>query len=387
MEYSDQVFSKNGFKELIANFRNPGEKLSNVNHLTSTICDTSVSLINFVDDSYQYTISKDGKWDVPKIPSGQSICRHTLENNELLVIYDTTADSRTRDLPYLEEQAVYFYAGVPIPNSQGSSFGTLCVIDDKSRGLTKSQEYALKTIADQLQFRIESFLYRKKYKRISKLLEQKNILFYEIHHRIKNNLADICGMLQIQQFESENRALREILSLVESRISAVAKLHEVLHESDELVHANLKKYVDRLLTTIVQTSPKKNFPATFRVNVDAIRLSIGQSFSLGLILNELISNTMRHAFNGRQDGDILIEIVEDQEGLIQVRYHDNGVGLDLSGDSLPDYGNLGFKLIDLLVKQLGGDISVNSREGTTFLLKFMNESKLSRDKDRDASLV
>lgn len=356
-------------------FEDDKQELSRINTLCSHFCGTTTSVISIMDDQFQYTLSSSGNWKFRRLPLDQSICRHTATSGAFFSIGNTLTDRRTRNLPYVADNSVRFYAGVPIKLDKGDVVGSLCVMHDEPKVITRQQKQALEILADQLKVRFNYLLLQRETDHLQDLLNSRDIQFYEIHHRIKNNLADICGMLQMEWFENPDPTVRRVLSRTESRIVAIMKLHEVLYESDELLQSNLKTYLEKLTHKIVNTTSPDDLSLDLQLDIDEIHMGITQSFSLGLILNEMISNSIRHAFESDDQASIHIEIHEDDQGDVQFSYSDNGKGIDLKGKKLADFGNMGMKLIDLLTQQLHGSISLNGEKGTTFLITFRNDQQ------------
>lgn len=354
-------------------FEDDNKELSRINTLCSHLCGTSTSLISIMDDRYHYTLSSTGNWKHRRLPLHQSICQYTTSSRSFLSIGNTLTDRRTRDLPYVADNSIRFYAGVPISVEGPGYAATLCVMDDEPRVITRQQKQALEILADQLEMRFNYLLLKQESNYLRDLLNSRDLQFYEIHHRIKNNLADICGMLQIEWFETSDPDVRKILTRTESRIVAIMKLHEVLYESDELLQSNLRTYLEKLTRTIVRTTAPDDLSLDLQLEIDEIHMGISQSFSLGLMLNEMISNSLRHAFERDDKASIRIEIREDDQGTVQFDYQDNGKGIDLQGKNLADFGNMGMRLIDLLTQQLQGSISVNGEKGTSFQVTFKND--------------
>lgn len=425
-----QADLRNHFHHLIDHFRNT-EELQRVTGFTRHSLQAAVALINFIDNEYQTTISSSGPWEHSRLPVSQSYCYHTLRRGEFIRV-----DPRSEPDPELiAVTAPYpFYAGVPITNPGGDPFATLCIMHHTPLDLSESQIMTLRLLAEKLRLRFETWVLQRHQEEIEHNLQKKETLFNEIHHRIKNNLGDIIGILQIQWFETEDPTVRSILSRVEARIIAVIKLHEILYESNELVKANLRLYVERLIQTIREITGREGSGIDFHLDVAEIRLDLNQAMSLGLIIHELVTNAIHHAFSGRQEGVISVTIRPEQkdQDLIQLRIEDNGQGmkvlrgredstvkepdgsgggagagadaggagadaggagagadrLDVDGGAgvsggVSEYSNMGLKLVELLTQQLNGNIEVQSgKEGTRFLLEFSRQNRPLPRKNR-----
>lgn len=207
-----------------------------------------------------------------------------------------------------------------------------------------------------------------------KLAEERKILLSEIHHRVKNNMAVISGMLQLQAFNTEDENLRDLLNDSQLRIQSMASIHELLYQSDQLTDIDFRPYLDKLLANI-----KKTLHTNIReeiyldLQIPDVSLNINQAIPAALLLNELITNAFKHAFNGLDQQEKRINIAVTQEdNIIEMIVSDNGSGLpadlkDIKADSL------GMTLVDTLINQLEADLTVDSNKGTTFKIRFTKD--------------
>ncbi len=205
---------------------------------------------------------------------------------------------------------------------------------------------------------------------IKKSLKEKETLLAEIHHRVKNNLAIISGLLEMQTYKAENEEAINELRDSQSRIQSIAMVHEKLYQSESFTDIALDKYVDELLELLFGSfgHPRKNI--TVNKDIDAISLDVSQAVPCGLLLNELITNVFKHAFAPAEGG--LLEIhLKQKNDIVEMRVKDNGKGLPADLD-IEDTPTLGSTLITTLVKQLQGSLEVTSNEGngTEFIVTF-----------------
>lgn len=198
-------------------------------------------------------------------------------------------------------------------------------------------------------------------------LQEKEILLQEIHHRVKNNLAVISGLLQIQRFNSEDESLNKALSDSEMRIKSMALIHEKLYRADSLSDIDFSIYIEDLLSTIERTV-KTGEHISIKLNCDSVTLNVNQAVPCALILNELISNAMEHGFKNRDEGQISIELKE-KDNKVFVKVSDNGVGLpeDFDPDNMH---SMGFTIINTLLNQLNASFEVSNEKGAGFSYSF-----------------
>jgi len=204
---------------------------------------------------------------------------------------------------------------------------------------------------------------------VRKSLKEKEVLLAEIHHRVKNNLAVITGLLELQAQNSESGNAREILKESQMRINSIALIHEKLYQSEDLSQISFDKYLNELIDIIVGSLIKDRKEVDLNINVDPLHLTVNQAIPCGLILNELITNSYKHAFPDDQTGEIKVDFRRNN-GQICMSVRDNGVGIPDEMD-LENPSTLGLTLINTLSRQLEGDYSLESnKKGTVFTLQF-----------------
>jgi len=208
--------------------------------------------------------------------------------------------------------------------------------------------------------------------RISESLNEKETLLSEIHHRVKNNLAVISGLLEMNTFSEEEIDVQNFIRNSQLRIQSMAKIHEQLYESKSFTHISFNSYLDELLETIEKTIPSEGTDVTIIKEIDDLELNINQAIPCGMICNELITNSLKHAFPDKNEGEIVVRFKE-ESGSIKITVKDNGIGLP--DDFNPDKSStFGMTLLTILSKQLGADINFD-REGDGFGCKIEFEKK------------
>jgi two-component sensor histidine kinase len=204
-------------------------------------------------------------------------------------------------------------------------------------------------------------------------LKEKEILLAEIHHRVKNNLAVVSGMMQLQALEEENKEIKDRLFDGISRVKTMANIHEQLYKSNSFSKLEFSDNIRSLVYSI-----QKTFQARTRVNVhfncELVQININQAIPCSLIMNEVVTNIFKHAFPDRDTGDIFIDLSKCESSnnvLLSVR--DNGIGLPDNFDTMTG-GSLGLNLIDVLAQQLDADYTYASNgEGTNFDIRFRKD--------------
>jgi|GEM_PF-354063 len=210
---------------------------------------------------------------------------------------------------------------------------------------------------------------QKKYEEeIYNSLQEKQVLLQEIHHRVKNNLAVVSGLIQLQMYETEDPVIKETLMESESRIQTMALIHEKLYRSKSLSHISCDSYIGELVETIRRTSVDNDKNISVNTDIEEVELNIDQAVPFALLINEAVTNSFKHAFDGRDEGRIQIKIYS-KGGKLYAELGDNGVGLpeDFSPKTMD---SLGMTLIQNFAKQLEADWEIGSDDGTYINLSF-----------------
>jgi two-component sensor histidine kinase len=187
-------------------------------------------------------------------------------------------------------------------------------------------------------------------------VKEKTAMLLEIHHRVKNNLQIVASLLNLQARTIQDPEATRALKDVESRISSMALLHEALYRSGNYSRVDFAGYAKELCAYLTGTYILTSGRVQLERQIGCFSLSMGQSVPCGMILNELVSNALKHAFPGDRAGLVLVELRETAEGLVLLRVSDNGTGLPEDFD-LVRASTLGLRLIVNLARQLGGKCS------------------------------
>jgi PAS domain S-box-containing protein len=206
-------------------------------------------------------------------------------------------------------------------------------------------------------------------KALNASLKEKEILLQEIQHRTKNNMAVISGLLELQVKNVTDKKAKEALQDSQSRVQTMSMIHETLYRSDSLSSIDMQTYFTDLGRIIIQ-SYNVSGKAILKVKAEHIFIGVKQASPLGLIVNELITNSLKYAFPDDKKGEVKISLWK-SEDQIKLEYSDDGIGLPQDFDIQKNSDSLGLKLIKMLAEdQLGGSIDMESNNGTKFIIKF-----------------
>lgn len=195
----------------------------------------------------------------------------------------------------------------------------------------------------------------------------KAALVKEVHHRVKNNLQTVAGLLRMQARRSKNPEVKESLQASIARVASIAMVHEALAQEDVGLVA-LNPLVERLMSSTLQGMMDPSMRIGTRLEAPGgVLLPSSQATSVALVINELLQNTIKHAFAGRTEGQVTVSLSEDDNGL-EVGIADDGVGMPEGFDPAKD-GNLGWRIVDTLVRDdLRGRLEITRGEGTQIRL-------------------
>ena len=233
------------------------------------------------------------------------------------------------------------------------------IVDRKSK-LPKGEIYVCRDISDRKYAESE----------LKKSLLEKETLLREIHHRVKNNMQIILSMLKINIRNSENREVIKILETTLSRIETMSLIHNILHLSDNIKYIHLSQYVERIIAAIQSLTDDSESNIQYEVNCDDTHLEIDKAIPCGLIINEIVFNSIKHAFPDNRQGKITVDIKSDEDANVTVIVDDNGIGMNESLE-IDNPTTLGLSLIKLLAEnQLQGSIGLNRTYGTCYKIRF-----------------
>ena len=201
-------------------------------------------------------------------------------------------------------------------------------------------------------------------------LREKEILLRELYHRTKNNMQVFSSLLELQAITIDDKNTLQLIKEIQNRIRSIALVHEKLYQSKDLSNVNLKDYVTDLIHALLISYEGSKERISIRADVDNIFLSLDTVTPCGMIISELVSNSLKYAFPEERKGEITIEFHSTGHGEVKLRISDNGIGLP-KGLDFRSAKSLGFKLIRKLTEdQLRGTAELEGGKGTAFLIRF-----------------
>lgn len=344
-------------------------------------------------------------------------CWQRLHRHQAIIIEDVQQDPMLEAIAHdLSAQQIRSLLIMPLqvmplqvlpPQQLAPTLGVLCFDMPHAHPWSPYEVATLAEIVDYLAVVIQEYLAQqdrqKAEAKIYASLKEKEVLLKEIHHRVKNNLQVVSSLLKLQSGHLKNAqetiqektqdtaALNRIhLSIdafkdSQNRIRAMALVHEKLYQSDDLARADFGSYVSSLVQDLLRSYHTPTESVQIRSAIHEVYLSLDQAIPCGLIINELVSNALKHAFPEGLAGEIDIQLYPDGEEQYILIVQDNGVGFkhsDRLQDHLQQASTLGLQLVYSLTQQLGGTVSCQSfcqsscqrHSGTSFRIRFANSS-------------
>jgi two-component sensor histidine kinase len=325
--------------------------------LTDVACeffDVPIALVSLIDDERQWFKSCVGL-ETRETDRSVAFCNYAITDPDPLTVPDATKDERFADNPLVTgEENIRFYAGVPLVNEEGFALGTFCVLDRQPRDADDLDLDMLERFSSEAMAQLEK---RRQRKQLEEALDEKQLLLNELHHRVKNNLQVIQSLLSMQARKFEDPEVNRAFQRARDRVGSLAVVHERIQEMFEKEGGVAsEKYIRELLQGIVPGGGQEDI----ELDIDVDNFDIDQDLigRIGLILNELVHNSIEH---GYRDGE---------SGTIQVRLHKEGDTIQIivtdDGRGFPDEeteSGLGSTLINALVKnKLRGTVDRFNRE-------------------------
>ena len=208
---------------------------------------------------------------------------------------------------------------------------------------------------------------------INASLSEKEILLKEIHHRVKNNLQIISSLLNLQADYVKEEGTLNMFMESRNRVRSMALIHEKLYQSQDLARIDFGEYIGNLSDYLFQSYGVNRETIALKINAKGVLLNIDTAIPCGLIINELVSNSLKHAFNAGVKGEICIDLASNPDHGLVLKVGDNGIGLP-EGLDFRNTQSLGLQLVTTLVEQLEGTIDLDGYDGATFRVTFIEQN-------------
>ena len=224
------------------------------------------------------------------------------------------------------------------------------------------------------------FYYYRRNKNTARALLAKNqeneLLLKEIHHRVKNNLQTISSLLTLQSANIVDEAALEAVKESQSRVRSMALIHQKLYQGENLAAVEMRSYFETMGKAMLKSFGKRAAGVSLAVEMPELELDVDTAIPIGLIVNELMTNSLKYAFPDERNGKIEISLIPEPDEHLCLRIADNGVGLTAPADASMGSGTgFGGQLVKLLTMQLGGELEQQNSAGTATLIRFKQSRK------------
>lgn len=210
--------------------------------------------------------------------------------------------------------------------------------------------------------------------RLKNSLREKDVLLKELHHRVKNNLQVISSLVSLQADAHANPSLRDLFENVQDQVRTMALVHEKLYQNEDIGHVEFADYARSLLQYLWRAHGTVASDVKLTLDLQPVSLTVEAAVPCGLMLNELASNSLKHAFRGRSDGEVCVSLHSEPDGRVRLCVGDNGVGMPAGLDWRKSQ-SFGLRLVQMLAGQLNGTVEMRTDGGTKFEVIFERAEK------------
>lgn len=204
---------------------------------------------------------------------------------------------------------------------------------------------------------------------LERRIKEKDILLAEIHHRVKNSLQIVSSLLALEADRIVDPQSLEALKDTRTRVRSMSVIHQTLYQSQEFDKVDFRSFLESFVPSLIQTYSLHPEEIKLEIRVDEINLPLDAAIPCGLIVNELITNSLKHAFPEGRGGTITVEFTKNEDGYATLMVNDDGIGLPKSFN-FENSGTLGMQLVYMLAGQLGGKATVNLGTPTKMEVRF-----------------
>jgi two-component sensor histidine kinase len=296
-----------------------------------------------------------------------------LQRRENIVIPDVSSlpPEATAEKEILQPQGIKSLLVVPIDSKEGSLLGFMGFDDTEKCRTWSDEDIRLLRVASEM---ISGYLKHKEAEDQLKVsLKEKEILLRELYHRTKNNMQVISSLLNLQSLTIDDKQMLEAVKDIQNRIRSISLVHEKLYQSKDLSNVNLKDYIQELANALLASYEGSKDRISVTLDIDNVFISLDTITTCGLIINELVSNSLKHAFPDNREGKITVALCSAGKDKMELRISDNGIGLP-EGLDFRNTKSLGLRLVRKLAEdQLRGKVELKDEKGTDFLIKFKEQ--------------
>ncbi|MEX3634098.1 AAA family ATPase [Paraburkholderia sp. BR14427] len=294
-----------------------------------------------------------------------AMLHHSLRTREPVLVDDAAVENPFASDEYFDGRQARSVLSLPLVK-QARVIGALYLENELAPGaFTPSRMAVLRLLASQAAISIENASLEE----IEALLDEKDALLHEVHHRVKNNLQLISSLLNLQAGRTDDRSTAELLLDSRNRVRSMAMVHENLYRAGNFARIDMASHIRNLCAHLSRAYELSRLNVSLDVLVDDVQLDMNRAVACGMIVNELVSNALKHAFPDGRHGRLRVELASDDERRCRLSVSDDGIGL--SPDfSIEEADSLGLQLVSDLSRQLHASLQIGRDTGTSFVIHF-----------------
>lgn len=290
------------------------------------------------------------------LKKGKPYFSNDLENEEI-IDGDTSGELKIRNI-----------ICVPLADRNGEIFGVLQALNrSNGRDFYEQDILIFQTLAEHVASAVER---SREHEQLHETVKKREMMLTEIHHRLKNNLSTITALIELEISDINDRHAKDTLLKTCSRMESMTEIHDLLHNTGASGEIDLKPYLERLTKKITNMLLSPSRQVEVKVEAESIQLDSERALSCGLLVNELIVNSFKHAFEQPvTDAQILVAASLSDDHYVTLRVSDNGKGIGEYFE-LGDSGSVGSWLIEVLLRRLEATVDITGSDGTSFTIRF-----------------
>lgn len=290
------------------------------------------------------------------------------ETEKIIITSDVFCDHKTDELLefYLKPFGIHSLMDIPI-RIEGEMIGVLCFehTNTPREWNLQEQKFGL-VIAQMISLALETSEKLKGRTALEQSLAEQKVLLQEVHHRVKNNLAIISSLMNLQSEKAKDEYHKGLFQESRNRLDSIAVVHQLLYQSKSYSDINFKFYIEEILNNLSKSFYNSEKDVKIVKGINDISLDVSTSISLALIVNELVTNSYKHAFNGQKGGVIELSLIENNKQVF-LKIKDNGPGFDPENGSK---SSLGLDILNSLVQQIEAKMTYSNKQGSCYEISF-----------------
>ncbi|MCK6648833.1 MAG: GAF domain-containing protein [Bacteroidia bacterium] len=292
------------------------------------------------------------------------------ESEKLIATHDALNNPQTAELLeiYLKPNHIESLMDIPM-RIEGEIIGVVCFENTKvQHKWTEDEKKFGLVITQMVSLAVETHERLKVKMQLEQLLEEQRVLLQEVHHRVKNNLTIVSSLVNLQSEKAKDKFHHDLFQEVRNRINSIATVHQLLYQSKSYSSVNFKKYLHELLQNLSETFSNQAKGMTLVPKINDVELPVSIAIPLSLIVNELVTNSYKHAFKTTGKGTIEIELSENEK-MVELIVKDSGPGFTPQSTKR---SSVGLEILDALIEQINATLVYNNTNGSTYKITFRN---------------